>query len=147
MNDPERDGLSRVRLTDQLGPLPERVEIALADLLEAQFALGLMAARTSSASPAQYHPAAVALKKACAAIQMALLDEREQCAKVLRDMWDENAGRHDVCFGPYHDGWTDALDLAERRIVLRPNARVQAGTTAPQPDPERDEAARRGASP
>jgi hypothetical protein len=27
------------------------------------------------------------------------------------------------------------------------NARVQAGTTAPQPDPERDEAARRGASP
>lgn len=28
-----------------------------------------------------------------------------------------------------------------------PNARVQAGTTAPQPDPERDEAARRGASP
>ena len=33
------------------------------------------------------------------------------------------------------------------RIVAGINARVQAGTTAPQPDPERDEAARRGASP
>jgi hypothetical protein len=33
------------------------------------------------------------------------------------------------------------------RLETPPNARVQAGTTAPQPDPERDEAARRGASP
>lgn len=38
--------------------------------------------------------------------------------------------------------------VAELEAMLKtPNARVQAGTTAPQPDPERDEAARRGASP
>ena len=34
-----------------------------------------------------------------------------------------------------------------RANLKTPNARVQEGTTAPQPDPERDEAARRGASP
>ncbi len=40
-------------------------------------------------------------------------------------------------------------DAGQDLLVGRktPNARVQAGTTAPQPDPERDEAARRGASP
>lgn len=53
---------------------------------------------------------------------------------------------------PLRTSMAMANALGVARETLRadsepPNARVQAGTTAPQPDPERDEAARRGASP
>ena len=41
----------------------------------------------------------------------------------------------------------EAMAQIETMTDMRHNARVQAGTTAPQPDPERDQAARRGASP
>jgi hypothetical protein len=47
----------------------------------------------------------------------ALAAERERCAKLLRDMWDEREASHGNRAGPYHDGWIAALDLAERRLL------------------------------
>ncbi len=43
--------------------------------------------------------------------------ERERCAKLLRDMWNEREASHGNRAGPYHDGWTAALDIAERRLL------------------------------
>ena len=53
-----------------------------------------------------------------AAIDSAVAAERERCAKMLREMWYEREATHGNRAGPYHDGWTAALDLAERRLTL-----------------------------
>lgn len=140
MNTKTQPGPLEVRLSDLLGlppkraapDMPDAVQEALATLLESQFKLGVAAAVMGAhrMTPDVCRPAADVLRQTCAAIQQAITDQREQCAQVLRGMWDENAGRHDACFGPYHDGWTDALDLAERRIVLGPNVRANRATPA-----------------
>jgi len=54
-----------------------------------------------------------------------------------KQLWDKT---------PRNDGQAAHQEMREA-LYAEFNARVQAGTTAPQPDPERDEAARRGASP
>ena len=82
--------------------------------------------------------------------------------KACRDWWVArwNEWNHDQSGDGIHDGYSskkrrlrhDTATHSKRwRVAAMPvlpdNARVQTGTTAPQPDPERDEAARRGASP
>jgi hypothetical protein len=51
-------------------------------------------------------------------ITAVVIAERERCAKILRSMWEEREASHGNRAGQYHDGWTAALDLAERRILL-----------------------------
>lgn len=79
---------------DLLGLLPERVEIALADLLEQQFKLGALTARTPRPSKAQCTPAADAIQAACdaikAAIREALATERERWTEAVMAELDSN---------------------------------------------------------
>jgi len=67
---------------------------------------------------------------------------RAWCADTM-SKWRDGRQRDDIVAS-----WTvRPVRVRETVQIEAPNARVQAGTTAPQPDPERDEAARRGASP
>ena len=67
-----------------LGPLPERLEIALAAVLEQQFKLGALSVRCPRPNKAQCRPATDAIQAAADAIKAALRDER---AKPVPDEW------------------------------------------------------------
>lgn len=105
----------------KLGPLPERVEIALADLLEAQFALGRLAERTGRASPTQCQPAADALKKACGEL-MALISQRDSLRAALVKVLDtrNREAKAAMSYQTARENFSDSADerKANERAML-----------------------------